>query len=89
MQAEYDALLKNHTWDLVTPPSNHAIIQCKWIFRVKYHADGTLEKYKAKLVAKGFQQVPSINFLDTFLPMVKSTTIRNIFSLAITRGWDI
>ena len=63
MQYEYDALLKNRTWDLVAPPSNHAIIQCKWIFQVKYHANGTLDKYKAKLVAKGFQQVPSINFL--------------------------
>ena len=90
MQSEYDALLKNHTWDLVAPPSNHAIIQCKWIFRVKYHVDGTLDKYKAKLVTKGFQQVPGINFFDAFRLMVKSTTIRIIFfSLVITRGWDI
>ena len=85
MQAEYDALLKNHTWELVPPP-NHTIIQCKWIFRVKYHADGSLDKYKARLVAKGFQQVPGINFFNTFSLVVKSTTIRIIFSLVVTRG---
>ena len=78
MQAECDALPKNHL-DLVAPPSNTAIIQCKRIFRVKYHADGTLDKYKTRLVAKGFQQVPGINFFDTFSLVVKSTTIRIIF----------
>ena len=58
-------------------------------FRVKYHDDGSLDKYKARLVAKGFQQVPGINFFNTFSPVVKSTTIRIIFSLVVTRGWDI
>ena len=89
MQAEYDALLRNNTWHLVSPPPNHIIVQCKWVFHTKYHVDGTLDKYKARLVTKDFQQTPGINFFDTFSPVVKSTTIRIIFSLVVTHGWDI
>ena len=59
------------------------------MFRTKYHADGTLDKLKAKLVAKGFQQVPGVNFFETFNPIIKYATIRIILSLAVTHGWDI
>ena len=89
MQAEFEALSKNKTWDLIPPPLNHNIVQCKCVFRTKYHADGTFDKHKAKLVAKGFQQLPGVNFFKTFSPIIKSATIRIILSLAVTHGWDI
>jgi histone deacetylase 1/2 len=54
MQEEYNALLKNNTWSLVTPPVHKSPIGCKWVFRVKENSDGTINKYKARLVAKGF-----------------------------------
>ena len=51
MQEEYNALIRNSTWSLVSPPVTHNIIGCKWIFRVKEHSNGTTERYKARLVA--------------------------------------
>ena len=65
------------------------VIGCKWVFQVKYNSDGTILKYKARLVAKGFLQNSSIDYAETFSPMVKAPTIRILFSLAITFGWDI
>ena len=59
------------------------------MFCTKSHGNGTLDKYKARLVSKGFQQTPNIDFFDTFSPAVKATTIRIIFSLAITHGLEI
>ena len=59
MELEFQALLKTKTWDLIPPFLRQTIVQCKWVFRTKYHADGTLDKYKGRLVAKGFQQTPS------------------------------
>lgn len=56
MEQEYHALMKNKTWTLVPPPSRVNIIDSKWVFKVKKHADGSIERYKARLVAKGFKQ---------------------------------
>lgn len=57
MQQEYDALMKNYTWDLVPLPPDRKAIGCKWIFRVKENVDGSVNKFKAQLVAKGYNQV--------------------------------
>ena len=89
METEYQALLKNNTWELVPPSDAHHIIQSKWVFRTKFKADGTLDKYKARLVAKGFQQTPGLDFSETFNPVIKASTIRIIFTLAVSRNWDI
>jgi hypothetical protein len=56
MNAEFDALLQNHTGTLVPPSSNQNIIGCKWVFRLKRRVDGSIDRYKARLVAKGFHQ---------------------------------
>ena len=67
MDAEYEAILKNNTWDMVPPPSGHTIIQCKWVFRSKFKADGTLDKYKDRLVAKGFK-IRALQYLTNTRP---------------------
>lgn len=59
------------------------------MFKVKYNSDGTILKHKARLVAKGFHQTPGIDFEETFSPVVKAPTIRVLFTLAVTFGWDI
>jgi histone deacetylase 1/2 len=56
MQDEYDALMLNKTWTLLPPSSNKNIIDCKWVYRIKRRADGTIDRYKARLVAKWFKQ---------------------------------
>lgn len=89
MLQEYEALMKNNTWNLVPLPPNRKPIGCKWDFRVKENADGSINKYKARLVAKGFNQVPGFDFSETFSPVVKLVTIRLIISLALTNQWQL
>ena len=65
------------------------IIGCKWVSRTKYKQNGCLIKYKARLVAKGFHQTPGVDFQETFSPVIKASTMRIIFTLAVSYGWDI
>ncbi|CAN6179487.1 unnamed protein product [Urochloa humidicola] len=62
MENERDALLKNHTWDLVPRPTQANVVTGKWIFKYKFNADGTLERYKARWVLHGFTQCPEVDF---------------------------
>ena len=89
MGLEYDALLRNNTCDLVPSHPMQTIVHIKWIFHTKVKADGTLDRYKAKLVAKGFQQTLGMDFFDTFSPIVKASTIRIILTIAVTKQWEI
>ena len=62
MTDEYLAHLRNNTWDLVPPPTDRKLIGCKWVFKVKENPDGTINKYEARLVAKGFHQIAGFDF---------------------------
>lgn len=87
MKLEYDALMRNNTWYLVSRPCNINLVTCKWIFRIKRHADSSIERYKARLVAHSFNQEQGINFFDTFKPVIKPTTIRLVLSVTLSCGW--
>jgi len=89
MRDEFDALQKNHTWDLFPLPPNRSVIGCKLVFRVKENADGTLNRFKARLVAMGFHQLQGFDFNETFSPVIKPFTIRIILCLGITYKWTI
>jgi hypothetical protein len=83
------ALMKNKTWHLVPPRKGINIVDCKWIWKKKYKSDGSLDKYKGRLVAKGFKQRYGIDYGDTFSPVVKPATIRVVLSLAVSQGWSL
>ena len=89
MNDEYDALLKNATWRLVPPPVGHNIVGSKWIYKIKQKPDGTVDRYKARLVAQGFSQRYGVDYADTFNPVVKPTTVRIVLALAISRNWSL
>jgi hypothetical protein len=89
MQDEYQALLSNRTWKLVPRPPGANVVSGKWLFRHKFRADGTLDRYKARWVLRGFSQRPGVDFAETFSPVVKSATVRAVLTIAAARDWPV
>jgi hypothetical protein len=89
MNTEFDALLQNRTLTLVPPDSATNIVGCNWVIRLKRKADGSIDRYKARLVAKSFHQQPGIDYGETYSPVIKPTTVRIVLSLALSHGWPI
>ncbi|KAK1424826.1 hypothetical protein QVD17_20164 [Tagetes erecta] len=89
MAAEFSALMRNRTWSLVPRVPNSNVIGCKWVYKLKDDQHGALTRYKARLVAKGFKQQPGIDYHETFSPVIKSTTIRVVLSLAVAQKWQL
>lgn len=89
MSMEIDAQLREHTWDLVPPVPNRSVIDTKWIFTLKTLPDGSVDRFKARLVASGFNQQYGIDYMETFSPVIKSTTIRLVLDIAVKQPWSI
>ena len=87
MSNEITTLLQNGTWALVPPSSSQNVVGCKWVSQLKRHPNGSISKYKARLLAKGFHQRLGLDFHETFSPVVKLTTIRLILTLTLSNGW--
>lgn len=89
MCAELESINKNSTWELVNKPSDIKPIGLKWIFKIKKNSDGSINKHKARLVAKGYVQKHGIDFDEVYAPVARIETIRFLFALAATSGWEI
>nr|GEY10018.1 ribonuclease H-like domain-containing protein [Tanacetum cinerariifolium] len=89
MYDEYNTLVKNSTWILVPRPSGVNLVRSMWLFKHKFHADGILSRYKARLVANSSNQQLGVDFDETFSPVVKTTTIRTVLSLVVSCKWLI
>jgi hypothetical protein len=89
MSEEFSACSQTNTWTLVPRPPGTNIVGSKWIYKTKHCLDGSIEKHKAHLVARGFTQQQGIDYDDTFSPVVKSATIRLVLSIVVSRGWAL
>jgi hypothetical protein len=89
MTEEYQSIMKNDVWDIVPRPEGKSVVTSKWIYKIKYAADGSVEKYKARFVARGFSQVEGIDYEETFAPVARYTSIRTIITLATSMGWKL
>jgi hypothetical protein len=89
MTEEYNSLLQNQTWSLTTLPQGRTAIECKWTYKLKYNADGTIARYKAQLMAKGYLQCLGIDFFETYSPVVCMDNIRIILSIVVVDNLEL
>jgi hypothetical protein len=89
MQNEFDSHTDKGTWEITMRPKSRNIIKCKWVYKIKRGAGNQVMKFKSRIVAKGFSQVPNIDFKGTFAPVIKQVTLRTIFAIATAQDLDI
>lgn len=86
IQDEMDSIVGNNTWELSDLPTGCKPLGCKWIFKRKMKADGSIDKFKARLVIQGFKQREGVDYFDTYAPVARITTIRLLIALASIHG---
>ena len=89
MKEELDALHKTGTWDLVDLPSRKSAIGCKWVYKIKTRSNGTVDRYKARLVARGFIQEYGIDHEETFAQVARLSSVKTLIAISAARKWPL
>ena len=89
MEDESKSLEDRGTWKVVPRPEGRKVVSSKWVYRIKYNADGNISRYKARLVARGYTQVFGVDYTETFAPVTRVETLRLLFAMAVQRDWEI
>jgi len=89
MDEEMVTLDANATWELVVLSKDKKVIGCKWVYKIKHNADGSVNRYKERLVAKGYAQTYGIDYEKTYNLVAKMTTVKTIIAMVVTKGWSL
>jgi hypothetical protein len=89
MTEEYQSIMKNEVWEIVPRSKNKDGVSYRWLFKIKHATNGSIEKYKARFVARGFSQKEGIDYEETFAPIARYTSIRTIIALAAKMKWKL
>ena len=89
MDVEYAAFIQRETWTLVPRPIDANVVSCKWVYSLKYNPDGSIARYKARLVARDFSQAYGLDYHETFSPVARLSSIRVLFSIALDQSWSL
>ena len=82
-------MLSNDTWDLVPLPEGKNVVGSCWVFKLKHNSDGSVERYKACLVAQGYSQSEGVDYQEVFSPVVRYSIIRSLLAVANIYDWEI
>jgi hypothetical protein len=89
MVEEHNSIMRNDVWEIVSRPVGKSVVTSRWFYKVKHAADGSVEKYKARFVARGFSQKEGVDYEETFAPVARYSSIRAVLSIASEMGWSI
>ena len=89
MDEEMQALLKNDTWEMRPLSESKKLIWSRWVYAIKHNSDGSIARYKARLVARGYTQSYGVDYHETFVLVAKLNTIRLLIVLAAMYQWDL
>jgi hypothetical protein len=89
MMEEYLSIMKNDVWEIVPRSEGKFVVTSKWIYKIKHAVDVSIDKYKARFMARGFSQQEGEDYDETFAPVAKYNSIRAIISLAASVGWSL
>ena len=89
MQAELEATKASHYWSIVCLPPGKHTFGYKWVYKIKYKSDGSIDRHKACLVAKGYTQQERVDFTETFSPVAKLDSVKVLLALAASHSWHL
>jgi hypothetical protein len=89
MLEEYDSIVRNDVWEVIPRLVGKSVVTSTWLYKTKYATDGSIEKHKARFVARGFSQIEGVDYDETFAPVARYTLIRSIIFIVTEMGWSI
>ena len=89
MNEDMNALISRRTWELVSALTDIVIVGCRWVYTMKYRPDGSIDRYKIRLIAKSYTQTYGVDYFETFSPVARLNSIGILFSIVVNMSWPL